>query len=94
MAGKDYEKFKFDLNKTTGGNNYSDEQAQRTITGEILVTGSKLKLGVRAINPQESGQFVATLFVYIEYGEKMFELDLVDKLPNPINRFTIQHSKQ
>ena len=94
LAGKDYEKFKFDLNKTTGGNNYSDEQAQRTITGEILVTGSKLKLGVRAINPQESGQFVATLFVYIEYGEKMFELDLVDKLPNPINRFTIQHSKQ
>lgn len=86
-------KFEFDMDNTSGKGTAEGENAiQRTVKGELLVTGSDLKLGVKAIDPSESGQYEAKLRVYVTYSGKTIELDLVDG-KEALNHFTIQHSK-
>ena len=87
-------KFQFDMSQTSGkGTVEGDNSIQRTVRGELLVTGSNLNLGVKAIDPSESGQYEAILRVYVMYGGKTFELDLTDGEEAALNHFTIQHSK-
>jgi len=87
-------KFQFDMSRTSGkGTVEGDNAIQRTVRGELLVTGSNLKLGVKAIDPSESGQYEAILRVYVTYGGKTIELDLTDGEQTALNHFTIQHSK-
>ena len=87
-------KFQFDMSQTSGkGTVEGDNSIQRTVRGELLVTGSNLNLGVKAIDPSESGQNEAILRVYVMYGGKTFELDLTDGEEAALNHFTIQHSK-
>lgn len=88
-------KFQFDMSQTSGKGTVEGTNAiQRTVKGELLITGSKLKLGVKAINPSESGQYEATLRVYVTYGGKTIELDLTDDGDeSTLNHFTILHSK-
>ena len=86
-------KFQFDMSQTSGEGTVEEENAiQRTVKGELLVTGSNLKLGVKAITPNEKGQYEAILRVYVTYDNKTYELDLVDKTNSEIERFTILHS--
>lgn len=87
-------KFQFDMSQTSGtGTVEGEDTIQRTVRGELLVTGSNLNLGVKAIDPSESGQYEAILRVYVMYGGKTFELDLTDGEETALNHFTIQHSK-
>ena len=87
-------KFQFDMSQTSGKGTVEGEDAiQRTVRGELLVTGSNLNLGVKAIDPSESGQYEAILRVYVTYGGKTIELDLTDGEQTELNHFTIQHSK-
>lgn len=87
-------KFQFDMSQTSGTGTVDGENAiQRTVRGELLVTGSDLNLGVKAIDPSESGQYEAILRVYVTYGGKTIELDLTDGEQTALNHFTIQHSK-
>lgn len=87
-------KFQFDMSQTSGTGTVEGEDAiQRTVRGELLVTGSNLNLGVKAIDPSESGQYEAILRVYVTYGGKTIELDLTDGEQTELNHFTIQHSK-
>lgn len=87
-------KFQFDMSQTSGTGTVEGEDAiQRTVRGELLVTGSNLNLGIKAINPSESGQYEAILRVYVTYGGKTIELDLTDGEEAALNHFTIQHSK-
>lgn len=87
-------KFQFDMSQTSGkGTVEGDNAIQRTVRGELLVTGSNLKLGVKAIDPSESGQYEAILRVYVTYSGKTIELDLTDGEEAALNHFTIQHSK-
>ena len=89
-------KFQFDMSQTSGTGTVEGENAiQRTVRGELLVTGSNLNLGVKAIDPSESGQYEAILRVYVTYGGKTIELDLTDNdsESTDVNHFTIQHSK-
>ena len=87
-------KFQFDMSQTSGTGTVEGENAiQRTVRGELLVTGSNLNLGVKAIDPSESGQYEAILRVYVTYGGKTIELDLTDSELADVNHFTIQHSK-
>ena len=86
-------KFQFDMSQTSGEGTVEGENAiQRTVKGELLVTGSNLKLGVKAITPNEKGQYEAILRVYVTYDNKTYELDLLDKTDSEIERFTILHS--
>ena len=86
-------KFQFDMSQTSGEGTVEGENAiQRTVKGELLVTGSNLNLGVKAITPNEKGQYEAILRVYVTYDNKTYELDLVDKTDSEIERFTILHS--
>ena len=86
-------KFQFDMSQTSGNGTIEGENAiQRTVKGELLVTGSNLKLGVKAITPNEKGQYEAILRVYVTYDNKTYELDLVNKANSEIERFTILHS--
>ncbi len=87
-------KFQFDMSQTSGkGTVEGDDAIQRTVRGELLVTGSNLKLGIKAIDPSESDQYEATLRVYVTYNGKTIELDLTDGEETALNHFTIQHSK-
>ena len=87
-------KFQFDMSQTSGKGTVEGEDAiQRTVRGELLVTGSTLNLGVKATDPSEPGQNEAILRVYVTYGGKTIELDLTDGEQTELNHFTIQHSK-
>ena len=86
-------KFQFDMANTSGEGTAAGNAVQRTVKGELLVTGSNLSLGVKAVDPSESGQYEAKLRVYVTYNGKTIELDLVDGQESTLEHFTIQHSK-
>ena len=86
-------KFQFDMANTSGEGTAAGNAVQRTVKGELLVTGSNLSLGVKAVDPSESGQYEAKLRVYVTYNGKTIELDLVDGRESTLEHFTIQHSK-
>lgn len=87
-------KFEFDMDKTSGKGTAEGENAiQRTVKGELLVTGSNLTLGVKAVDPSEKGQYDAKLHVYVTYSGKTIELNLVDGQESTLQHFTIRHSK-